>query len=730
MADNSMLPFRRQDVICCGQVALAATLLTGRLLGLHAYNNQDEATMSKLLRYIMLLVGCSALIITMIPGRAVFSQADTGVATITGKFTITNQDLLGDATEPAVVLFDMTAFVKRDFDMPLKYNDQPMGVVEGDMSKGATYTLSLPIVPRAALNDVSNGKGSGKGIMIFAVFLNRNSIGDPYIGPYEGAGWPGYDASILADPGTIEVVSGKLVVWSPDDTQMFPTGFGDDGKLFTKDDPVGPITHGWTVIDLDKKPFAQIRTETVDIPIQEGLGAQNDLSKLTYTQAFDALIKDLRIRYVFTELKKIDWDALSKEFRPQIQKAEQDKSKDEFEIALTKFVAKFHDGHVGVQTPQQYFADQTAGGLGLVLGQTDDGVVIARIVVDNLPAAEAGIKTAATITQWNGKPIEQALADTELIFAPQSSPISTRIQQLRYIERGPVGTKYQVTYQNPGDSAPKTAELTSVAETQSRALSSINRGVTADAMPLTFKVIQQGDSAYGYVQINTFFGDEVLLNHTWEWIVSTAQQLQIPSLIVDARHNGGGWGGSAVYMAGSFYTKSFILNKAELADKAGKFLYVGSTRVDPAPVQWTAPVAVLVGPACFSACEIFAASMAHDPNHLIVGRYPTAGVEAGVEPWTLPDNAYFQAPTERLVTPDNQIFLEGVGVQPNVKVPVTVESLLSSDDQELAAAEKALDVAVAKASATEAPTAQATESAATTATPEATLSATMAATQP
>src|SRR5262249_40949627 len=181
------------------------------------------------------------------------------------------------------------------------------------------------------------------------------------------------------------------------------------------------------------------------------------------------------------------------------------------------------------------------------------------------------------------------------------------------------------------------------------------------------------------------------------------------------RHNGGGFGGSALYMAGSFYTQSFILNKSLLADKTGKFLYIGSDKIDPPPVQWTAPVSLLIRPAFASACEIFASAVAHDPNHLIVGEYPTAGVEAGVEPWTLPDGIYFQAPVVRLVTPDDKIFLEGVGVQPNVKVPITVQSLLDDSDHVLPAAEKALDAAIAQASATESaaativPTAAATQ---------------------
>jgi len=36
-----------------------------------------------------------------------------------------------------------------------------------------------------------------------------------------------------------EVIGGKLIVWSPDDQQQFPTSYGADGLLFTKDDPAG-----------------------------------------------------------------------------------------------------------------------------------------------------------------------------------------------------------------------------------------------------------------------------------------------------------------------------------------------------------------------------------------------------------------------------------------------------------------------------------------------------------
>jgi C-terminal processing protease CtpA/Prc len=108
-------------------------------------------------------------------------------------------------------------------------------------------------------------------------------------------------------------------------------------------------------------------------------------------------------------------------------------------------------------------------------------------------------------------------------------------------------------------------------------------------------------------------------------------------------------------------------------------------------MQWTKPVAVVISADCYSACEIFVAAMAHDPQHFIVGRYPTAGVEAGIGFFKLPGDISLQAPVDQLRYPETgEIFLEGVGVPPNVKVPATAETLLSKDDQELAATEKIL----------------------------------------
>jgi C-terminal processing protease CtpA/Prc len=46
----------------------------------------------------------------------------------------------------------------------------------------------------------------------------------------------------------------------------------------------------------------------------------------------------------------------------------------------------------------------------------------------------------------------------------------------------------------------------------------------------------------------------------------------------------------------------------------------------------------------------------------------------------LPEGISFQVPTGRFVLPNGEIFLEGKGVQPTVRVPIDEASVLGDDD--------------------------------------------------
>ena len=77
---------------------------------------------------------------------------------------------------------------------------------------------------------------------------------------------------------------------------------------------------------------------------------------------------------------------------------------------------------------------------------------------------------------------------------------------------------------------------------------------------------------------------------------------------------------------------------------------------------------------------------------IVVGQYPTAGVEAETArgKFDLPEGFTFTAPTGRFVLPDGEIFLEGQGVPPTLKVAVDEVSVLDGADVVLAAAEQAV----------------------------------------
>ena len=67
---------------------------------------------------------------------------------------------------------------------------------------------------------------------------------------------------------------------------------------------------------------------------------------------------------------------------------------------------------------------------------------------------------------------------------------------------------------------------------------------------------------------------------------------------------------------------------------------------------------------------------------VVMGQFPTAGVEAETArgEFNLPEGIAFGVPTGRFIMPDGSIFLEGVGVQPTVRIPVDEASVLSGED--------------------------------------------------
>jgi carboxyl-terminal processing protease len=323
----------------------------------------------------------------------------------------------------------------------------------------------------------------------------------------------------------------------------------------------------------------------------------------------------------------------------------------------------------------------------------DDGRVIVNFVLDGGPAAEAGIALRAEIVAINGTPIDD-FVDANV---PWSSPFSTehdrRLQQLRYSIRFPVDTQVEVTFKNPGDTDPQTVTMTTVEERTSLGFSSTQAGLTGIELPVEFSIL---DSGYGYVKIYSFFDNERLTVELWERMIQTMNDNGVTGLIVDMRQNGGGNGWLADQMAGYFFNDVVDLGNSETYGPDINAFFsdpqMESYMYPPAEnLRYQGAVAVLVGPACASACEFFSYDLTLQDRSTVVGQYPSAGAGGSVDQFVMPEDEYFQYVIGRSIDPQGNIILEGVGVVPDVVVPVTEETLFSETDPVLDAAVTALD---------------------------------------
>lgn len=619
---------------------------------------------------------------------------------VKGTYAVTNDIAFVYYVEHAVALLDMHGFAIRDEEWELPVDSQVLGYMTYDLETlSGEFDVNLPALPEGEFNDVDNNGAENKGVQIFVVGYSPNLYGDPFsAGDDRSRGWPTYLASIKTDTeNDDEVIGGMLVVWSPDAEQQFPTGYGDDGLLFTSDDPVASIGAGYTFVDLDQDPFAFTKTPIGEMTLYEpaDIGVK-DYSADSYTVAFDKMFELIKKEYAFNgiEGKQPDWDALYKELKPRVEKAEADKDPEAFYLALRDYSRAFKDGHVGFDGGDYANADftqATEGGYGLTIRELDNGRVLVIYLSAGGPAESAGIEIGAEVTAFNGEPISDAIGKV-VPYTIQSSDFAIRYQQARYLLRSSVGTTADITFTNPNGSE-QTVTLTSVAERDSFSRTSIYFGADLDGLiPVESELMTQGNSQVGYIRINSNYDDLNLIIRLFERALQQFEALEVSGIIIDMRYNSGG---ANLGLAGFLTDQEIPMGQLEYFSEAtGKFEPEGlPDKVLPNQNQYKFDkMVLLVGQACYSACELESYGFSQVPGMITVGQYPTGGVEAEVArgQFLLPEDFSFQVPTGRFTLADGSIFLEGQGVQPTLRVPVDESNIYATDDFVLAAGMKAV----------------------------------------
>ena len=217
---------------------------------------------------VLLLLGTTALSAqdTLPPADIVNDEG--GPRVITGAVTYTNPFFTTGAAEPLVLLEDQSGFVERNRGFTFSPESQVLGQITSDFfTSPFEYILQLPFQPQGEYNDVDQDGEDDTGVQVFAIAYWTNIWGPSFLEERDqgGGGWSTAYASMQVSPNSEtlnEVTGGKYLIYAPDDEQGYPAGFGDDGLLFTEDDPIVNVPQGYTLVDMDTDPFTFDRSQS------------------------------------------------------------------------------------------------------------------------------------------------------------------------------------------------------------------------------------------------------------------------------------------------------------------------------------------------------------------------------------------------------------------------------------------------------------------------------------
>jgi C-terminal processing protease CtpA/Prc len=633
---------------------------------------------------------------------APITNDEGGTVSISGQLTYSNPFFTGGVAMPVIILEDQAGFVERNRFFVMSPESQTLAQITSDFyTSPVTYSLALPIEPQGEYRDVDFDGIEEQGVQVFAVAYWENIWGDPFLEERDlgGGGWSTAYATtrVSTNPhDEAEIIGGAFVVYAPDDSQAFPSDFGADGKVFTEDDPLVILPQGYTVVNLDTSPFTFDRSREANLDLLEPKGSELvDFSAMSYTDAFDAMVEMMSREYAFTEYKGINWDDLHATYYPRFEEAERNRDGNAYLFAMRDFLWEIPDGHVGgvVNSLLSYYWEETEGGIGIAIRETDDGRVLVNYVTPTSPADRSQIQLGAEIFSINGIPIHDAIEATVPWTGPFSTSHNRRLEQLRYVLRFPMGQQVTLVYRNPDETDMTSVDLTAEWEYDSLDFSYYDTvGIEAPSGDLNLPVeYRQLENGFVYVKIYGFFDNNLLSIQLWERMMRYLNENGVEGVIVDMRQNGGGWGWLANAMASYFFLDSYPLGRsAAYNDELGEFYSPpgGESRLLlPADeLRYAGPVAVLIGPGCASACETFSWAMSMKNRAAIVGQYPTMGLGGGVNDFLMPEGLTIRYTVSRGLGPNGEINIEGRGVIPSIRVSVDENTLFANDDVILNAA--------------------------------------------
>jgi carboxyl-terminal processing protease len=398
--------------------------------------------------------------------------------------------------------------------------------------------------------------------------------------------------------------------------------------------------------------------------------------------SFDMVWQTIRDKHWDPELGGLDWQAVREELRPRVAAAT---TMPEARKAIQEMIARLEQSHFGIFPGDVYEdaaaavggEDEAPGGSGGWTGldvRVRDGRVLVVSVQPETPAAEAGVGPGWEVVAARGDTLADKVRDMAESLPDNTSRGLLMSMAMQARLKGSVGGELPLIL-GDGEGRHKELELDLVADRGSL--------TTLGNMPpvRVWHETRMLPGDIGYFGFNYFLGiGQVMPAFNKAMNRFTGGEGQpAAGMIIDLRGNPGGLGAMAMGMAGWFVDgKGHRLGVMTMRTGEIKFA------INPRPVRFTGPLAILVDEVSASTAEIMAGGL-QDLGRARLFGCTTAGAALPSVIDKLPNGDGFQYAVANYVSEGGQQ-LEGHGVQPDVPVPVTRESLLTEGDPVLDAA--------------------------------------------
>ena len=427
-----------------------------------------------------------------------------------------------------------------------------------------------------------------------------------------------------------------------------------------------------------------------------------DLSALTWTDAFERLLAKMQAEYAFTEWKAVDWDGLRRTYLPRVAAAQGSGDEVGYYLTLRNLTHRLRDGHVSV-TDDPEVVDLLAGGsYGMVLDRLSSGDVAVTWLDPVGSAAAAGIAVGSIVRMWNGRPVDEALRATPLALAPPMATDTRRDdERLRWLARAPVGTEVSMRVVRP-DGGRLTTTLTAV-EDEGRTLAlTDSRSILGQGRIPTDMVEDAIIDGVGHLRVwaevdlpESMPGDHTPTVTQIRTALERFREAGVTGVVIDLRNNAGGSDSMVaeilaeivdepqVYEYQNWRVPSTDRFQVWLTDDAtGQFTTRNAAlMIEPVRDPYLGPVVALVNNGTISSGEGVAMGIARRPCSAVVGRRGTNGSFGMAGAGALMPGGYeVHWPYGQSLDADRVVQLDsrdGVGgVRPDVRLPDRIGTLV------------------------------------------------------